>query len=961
MVKRSITTRKRTVHIYSLKAVNKHFNMDSKTIGIDFNEIKTQKILFKTNLHSYLFDAEIDESKIVPEDFLGNWIRLFGINLQHITEIKTLEKTNLSINNATQELISLYKSGKIEEARNQIPNLELKIDNLLLLLQIIELKFQTEASALKTKQNQQHTEEEFIELSKTLKNLDVLYKEQTEALSESRDSAQKKLENYFSQAPIGICILKGKNFLVELANDLYLQLVTKNKDFINKPLFESLPELKGQEIENILKSVYNSGIPYIGSELGVYLVRNGEKQLTHFNFIYQPLRDENGNISGIIVVCNEVSGIVMAQKEILEKQKEFKNIVSQSPIAIAILKGKDFIIEIGNNAMLKLWRKDFEEVVGKSILDVFPELRDQAYAGLLKNVMQTGIPYRDTESLAHVDSHDGRKTFYLDFEYSPLFNINNEVYGIMCTVNNVTDRVKARKLKDISQKRQSHLIQTLPVAMYTINKKGYIDLYNKAAETLWGRKPELEKDRWCGAYKLSTLDGIPISHDSCPMAMAFQEGRSLEEQIYMHRENGEKRHVIVHPQPLYNDSGKIIGASKVMIDITDSKEAEEALRKSEEKFRLLASSIPQFIWTSDPEGNLDYFSDSVFKYTGMTPAEIANGGWLDVVHPEEREENIKKWFHSVNTGEEFKFEHRFRRHDGVYHWQLTRAIPQKDSKGNIQQWVGTSTDIEDHKTFQKKLENLVNERTKELKKANIELENMNKELSSFAYISSHDLQEPLRKIQTFGSIIQQNDFENLSDNGKRNFARMQLAANRMKTLINDLLTYSRTNSSEKVYEKTDLNLLLNEMYSEFSETLEEKNGKLEISKMPEISAIPFQLRQLFLNLISNALKFTRPEISPVIRITSKIIKGNKIGNENIFQDQQYLHIMVADNGIGFSQEYATKIFEVFQRLHGKGEYEGTGIGLAICSKIAENHNAIIKATSEVNNGATFHLYFPVVQ
>lgn len=932
-----------------------------KNLEIDFNEIKAQKILFKTNLHSYLFDAEIDDKEFHSNDFLANWIRLFGKNLQHISEIKQLESINISINTSAQKLISIYKTGKTEEARNGIPNLELKIDNLLLLLQIVELKLQTEASILKNKQDHPRSESEFLELSQTLKNLDFLYKEQTEALSESRESAQKKLENYFSQAPIGICILKGENLVVELANELYLQLVTKDKSFVGKPIFDSLPELKGQEIENILKNVYTSGIPYIGSEISVYLVRNGKKELAYFNFIYQPLRDENGSISGIIVVCNEVSGLVLAQSELLEKQKEFKNIVSQSPIAIAILKGSDLIIEIGNQSMLELWRKEFAEVEGKSILEVFPELREQSYSGLLKNVMETGIPYRDTESLAHVDSHDGRKSFYLDFEYSPLFNTNNEVYGIMCTVNNVTDRVKARKLKEISQKKHSKLIQTLPVAMYTIDKNGYIDLFNVAAETLWGRKPQPGKDRWCGAYKLSTLEGNSIAHDFCPMALAFKEGKSRQEQIYMIRENGEKRHVIVHPQPLFNDIGEIIGASKVMIDITDSKLAEEALRKSEEKFRLLASSIPQFIWTSDPDGNLDYFSESFFKYSGTTNNEVLNGGWLDLVHPEDREKSISQWLHCVNTGKEFRFEHRFKNKEGVYHWHSSRAIPQKDEKGNILQWVGTSTDIEDHKTFQKKLENLVEERTKELKKANIELENMNKELSSFAYISSHDLQEPLRKIQTFGSLIQQNDFENFSDNGKRNFGRMLLAANRMKTLINDLLTYSRTNSSEKIYEKTDLNLLLSEMHLEFAETLEEKNGKLEISKMPEIKAIPFQLRQLFMNLISNALKFTKPGVAPIVRITSKIIKGNKIENENAFPDQKYLHIMVADNGIGFNQEYALKIFEVFQRLHGKGEYEGTGIGLAICSKIAENHNAIIKATSEINEGATFHLYFPMTE
>lgn len=539
-----------------------------------------------------------------------------------------------------------------------------------------------------------------------------------------------------------------------------------------------------------------------------------------------------------------------------------------------------------------------------------------------------------------------------------LIELKFENNTILRTAENYS---KGEVVKQASHKRHVDLIETLPIAMYTIDKNGYIDLFNQAAVILWGRKPAIGGDRWCGSYKLSQLDGTPIAKDFCPMARAFKEQRSIQEEIYMYRENGERRHVIVHPQPLYGEKGEIIGASKVMLDITDSKNAEEALRKSEEKFGLLASSIPQFIWTSDANGNLDYFSDSIFKFSGITPQEIAHGGWLDLVHPEEREENISRWLHAVATGEDYKFEHRYRRSDGVYRWHLTRATAQKDENGTILQWVGTSSDIEDHKTFQKKLQNLVKKRTKELKKANIELENTNKELSSFAYISSHDLQEPLRKIQTFGSIIQQNDFENLSESGKRNFTRMQLAANRMKTLINDLLTYSRMNASEKIYEKTDLNLLLSEIHAEFAETLEERNATLEILAMPEISAIPFQLRQLFSNLISNALKFSKADLPAIIRITSRVVNGNKIENEKIFADQKYLHIMVADNGIGFSQEYASKIFEVFQRLHGKGEYEGTGIGLAICTKIAENHNAIIRATSEVNEGATFHIYFPMVQ
>jgi len=257
------------------------------------------------------------------------------------------------------------------------------------------------------------------------------------------------------------------------------------------------------------------------------------------------------------------------------------------------------------------------------------------------------------------------------------------------------------------------------------------------------------------------------------------------------------------------------------------------------------------------------------------------------------------------------------------------------------------------------LESLIAERTNELKVANQELQSTNKELSSFAYISSHDLQEPLRKIHTFGSILMANEFENLSESGKRNFTRMQLAATRMTKLIQDLLTYSRSNAGEKTFELVDLNTLLKEVASDFADSIMDKDGVLSIGPMPTINAIPFQVRQLFNNLISNALKFSKEDVAPVITILSKTVLGSAIENPNAASEKEYLHVAVTDNGIGFSPQYASRIFEVFQRLHGKGEYEGTGIGLAICMKIAENHKAILNASSHPGEGAVFNIYFPL--
>jgi PAS domain S-box-containing protein len=397
--------------------------------------------------------------------------------------------------------------------------------------------------------------------------------------------------------------------------------------------------------------------------------------------------------------------------------------------------------------------------------------------------------------------------------------------------------------------------------------------------------------------------------------------------------------------------------SGTVLDVTEKRMALEELKDSERKFRLLADSMPQFIWTGDVHGTLNYFNRSVYKYSGLTPEYMAEHGWIQIVHPDEREENIRLWTESVTNGTDFLFEHRFRRSDGEYRWQLSRAIPQKDANGNIQMWVGTSTDIHDQKTFAKDLELKVQERTKDLQQANQELERMNEELASFAYVSSHDLQEPLRKIQTFANRISEKEV--LSDAGKDYFRRMQDAAQRMHLLIEDLLAYSRTSTTEKVFETTDLNTLMNEVTHDLEQVIKEKQASIDYHNLPVMNIIPFQFRQLFTNILSNALKFSKQDVPSHISIRAEQVQGGESGHSELVKDRMYHHLTVQDNGIGFSPEYNARIFEVFQRLHGKHEYKGTGIGLAICKKIVENHHGSISAVGEQGVGATFHIYVPV--
>jgi two-component system CheB/CheR fusion protein len=274
-------------------------------------------------------------------------------------------------------------------------------------------------------------------------------------------------------------------------------------------------------------------------------------------------------------------------------------------------------------------------------------------------------------------------------------------------------------------------------------------------------------------------------------------------------------------------------------------------------------------------------------------------------------------------------------------------------------------EIRERRTEKLRLEKAVDERTRELKEANQSLENknrellnMNKELEAFTYVSSHDMQEPLRKLQTFAGIILEKESQNLSDAGKDYFRFMQQSAERMQQLIQDLLTFSRVSAAERKFETIDLNTIIAEVKRDFKEEIAEKQAVIEMKDSCKVHIIPFQFRQLMHNLIGNALKFSNPKTPPIIKIISRNFKNENLEIEGLLPQKEYCHISIIDNGIGFENEYSTKIFEVFQKLHSKDEYKGSGIGLAIVKKIVDNHKGLITATGELNKGATFNIYIP---
>ncbi len=246
----------------------------------------------------------------------------------------------------------------------------------------------------------------------------------------------------------------------------------------------------------------------------------------------------------------------------------------------------------------------------------------------------------------------------------------------------------------------------------------------------------------------------------------------------------------------------------------------------------------------------------------------------------------------------------------------------------------------------------------QLKATNQDLNQSNQALQDFAYIASHDLQEPLRKVLAFGDRLKDSCGDSLEEKGADYLERMQNAAGRMRILINDLLTYSRVTTKAKSSEEVDLGRITNEVLSDLEVTIEEMGAEVEVGRLPILQADPSQMRQLMQNLISNALKFHKPDEASVVKITSEISKHQSDEAETSVAEAEFCRVIVEDNGIGFEQEYADKIFEMFQRLHGRSEYEGTGLGLAVCQKIVHRHDGTITAESSPGKGSRFIITFP---
>jgi len=383
-------------------------------------------------------------------------------------------------------------------------------------------------------------------------------------------------------------------------------------------------------------------------------------------------------------------------------------------------------------------------------------------------------------------------------------------------------------------------------------------------------------------------------------------------------------------------------------EIEIRKETETRLDARVKELHSVMEALPLIAFTIDADGNIEYVNAHWYKYSKKMSA-------FPEAHPDD-EHIYSDWKQTFAHGMEYNGELRIKQvATAQYRYYNLRIIPIIQNKMVIK-WVGTFTDIHEQKTINQLLEIRVNERTKTLMEKNEELENSNHELQQFAWVVSHDLKEPLRKIQTFNNIVKEK-FLPEGTEGSDYLDRTILSSERMSVLINDLLDYSRL-SVASAFQPTNLEELLNEVLIDFEYLISDKKAVIKRTPLCTIDAVPSQIRQIFQNLISNALKFAREEVSPVISITGERVASKDFAGE-VSQTGNYYRITVSDNGIGFDESHLDKLFVIFQRLHTRSTYEGTGIGLAIAKKIVDKHTGIITAKSKENEGASFIVVLPI--
>lgn len=814
----------------------------------------------------------------------------------------------------------------------------------------------------------QSSNEELQSLNEELHTLNTEHQMKIKELMELNDD----LNNYFRSTDVAqIFVDKQKH--IRKFNPAAVKLVNLIEGDIGRPISHISNNLNYDVLVEDIDQVIASSKP-IEKEM-----RLGNGRHTLMRVL--PYIRQDKQYDGVVITFVDISAV-------REKDDIIKGVFQSSPSGIMVFTAvrdqrgqiSDFRWNATNYAANQLMNKPEGALIGKSLKKEFPEIFDDGFFDQFVDVVQSG-------KNAHFEHsyRKGEDLHWLDVTGVKMHD------GLVISVTDITEKKTAedklrRNYAELIKVKENLRNLNLQLEMKVKNRTQELSeseerfrLVTKATkEAIWDWDLGKNHIWWSEGYftmfhydnsngreyniaskldKVHPDDRQRISNSI--HAVINSEERQWNGEYQFRKADGSYAVVLDRAYILQDEYGTPYRMLGSMLDITELRNAEQQVTTSIEQRKFIAESMPMIVWTALPEGEFNFLNKGFVEYSGLALKEGLDWGWMQLVHPDELEAIKTGWKCALKDGTGFSTELRLKNQEGEYLWHLMKANPQKDNKGQVALWAGTFMDIHEQKTANEILEDRVAERTVELTQTNIELESSNMELQQFASVASHDLKEPLRKIHMFSNLIKDKYFRNTNHDALNYLDRIIHSSARMTTLVNDLLSFSRL-SVNHLFTKVNLNSLLQDILSDLELVIQEKHAEIRIGELPEIDAVPGQMRQVFQNLLSNSLKFSKRDQVPIIKVSSERVAEKKIDSP-ADPNGNFCRITISDNGIGFDDQYCEKIFTIFQRLHTKEKYEGTGIGLAIARKIVEKHNGVISASSVEQQGSTFTIVLPVRQ
>lgn len=782
------------------------------------------------------------------------------------------------------------------------------------------------------------------------------------------EESETKLKNLIAAAPAGIGLFTGRDLIIEYPNQTFIDIVGKGPDILGLPLREAMPELisEGQAYLKILDDIFTTGIPFISPASLVKIMQNGVLNDNYYNISYTPLRNKSGEIYAILDIAIDVTAQVSAQKAMQDSEAHLQLLRDTVPAMIFYL-DQEQRYQSYNRVFMDWFSVDASQALGKSVREF---LGEAAYA---KTRPHLEIAYGGDQEKYEMFAPSRMGTSrWLSIVYTPHKNNEGEVIGVIVHATDVTQS----KLTEIALKESESKLRTV------------LDAAPVAISVFAGRDLIIENpnDRFMAVInKGNSITGQPLkgvlkSSNSENLLKSAQEVFRSGESFYaggvpgINTTEREIRYHNISLTPLTDESGEVYAVLYVGSDVTDEITSIKKAEQAEAALRSAVEVAQLGTWSLDITSGITTVSKRHASMFGLKEIIIPSSEIRALIKPSDYDRVTEAFFAAQKSGSEGRYEAEYRIIHGITGQEkVIHAVGQTyfDLDGKPFVIQGTAQDITIHRELQLALESEVELRTKELAavlkelqssnadlgQSNDALKHSNQELAQFAYVASHDLQEPLRKIQIFAGMLQEN---RPGKDPKVMIQKIAFSAARMSQLISDLLSFSRLIQPQKSLQPIDLNEVIKNIWIDFELAVDEKDAVIEAQKLPVVKAVGLQMNQLFYNLVGNSLKFTRPDSVPKITISAVLVPHQYAAQftDSPLIEGMYHHILFSDNGIGFEKGYEKQIFEIFKRLHGQNIYPGSGIGLALCRRIVANHHGVMYAESEYGKGSIFHIFLP---